>query len=87
MEHHAGNCVELSSGGAKVVCTLFALGWRVGQLVPSIAAGVGGGVGTVRVAAGQRKAGSAGPKRRGLGNFHWRILLEVLFELRLPAPH
>ena len=88
VRHHAGNRIELFKGELKGVCVNLSLGLRVGQLVPSIAAGVGGGVGTVRKATGQRNTGSAGTKRRGHGPFHRHILLEVvMFELRFPAPH
>ena len=94
VRHHAGNRIELFKGELKGVCVNLSLGWRVGQLVPSNAAGVGGGVGTVREATGRRDTGSAGTGRRRRGSFYRRILLDgggvtvvVMFVLRFPAPH
>ena len=94
VRHHAGNRIEISRGELKGVCLNLSLGLRVEQPVPSIAAGVGGGIGAVRLAAGQRSAVRAGAMRRANGNEHRRSLLGgggviklVVFELRFPAAH
>ena len=43
VRHHAGNRIEISRGELKGVCLNLSLGLRVGQPVPSIAAGFGKG--------------------------------------------
>ena len=94
VRHHAGNRIDISRDELKGVCLNLSLGLRVEQPVPSIAAGVGGGIGAVRLAAGQRSAVRTGAMRRANGNEHRRSLLGgggvkelVVFELRFPAPH